>query len=131
MKETRKAPLIFLVLALFLLLAYVLAPPQPAVLVGSHVSGTGPGQLLLSVDQEDQFFYTDQEKGDYILGRVEALGEDRFRLSCVHPDKEAILPSQEITLDGKGFFLTVRGQSLAFETVDDVPLLAGDVSRYS
>lgn len=107
------------------------APGAPQTLCGTYTSGEADLQVILSVDDENQFFYADQKNDLFILGSIQEQGEDTYLISCQDPDKGEIIPDQEFTFDGESLSLTIGAYRYDFQKTDDIPTIIGDVSRYS
>ncbi|HIY07562.1 MAG TPA: hypothetical protein H9844_10860 [Candidatus Evtepia faecigallinarum] len=99
-------------------------------IVGSYTSGAGDAQVTFAVDQDNQVYYADQKNDCYIHGQVQQKEGEVYFLSCQDSVYKDRIPDQEFTLDGKTISLTIQGEVLQFEKIDDHPSLIGDVECY-
>ena len=112
-------------LCLFISLLVLLAactgntPSASGIICGTYTSGAGNFQKILSVDQDNQVYYADQENDRFIHGEVQ------------HSTYKDDIPDQEFTYDGKGFAITIQGELFEFEKINDIPSIIEDVSRYT
>ena len=99
-------------------------------IVGSYTSGAGDAQVIFVVDQDNQVYYADQKNDCHIHGQVQQKEGKVYFLSCQNSVYKDDIPDQEFTYDGKGLSLTIQGEVLQFEKIDDHASIVGDAERY-
>lgn len=124
-------------LCLFISLLVLLAactgntPSASGIICGTYTSGAGNFQKILSVDQDNQVYYADQENDRFIHGEVQQKEGDVYFISCQNSTYKDDIPDQEFTYDGKGFAITIQGELFEFEKINDIPSIIEDVPRYT
>lgn len=86
----------------------------------------------ISLKQESaEFFYTNDEKADYIYGTIDKLGDGRFVLKPADERGAAVLPEQEVCYADFAVELLVDGELLHFAKVSDEPTLSCSEAMYA
>lgn len=136
MQEKKRTTLIILAIcAVFVgMFGYFNSPgwlARPAALTdklpGTYVAGSGPEQIWLAMDHDEQtFYYTDQANGQYLVGTVEKVGEGRYQIACPNEESAQILPEQEITLVDKRLTVTISGEERIFTKNNEAATTSGN-----
>ena len=76
------------------------------------------------------FLYIDQANERYIKGSVKREGE-QYLLYCESERNNIILPAQEVAFQAHSVTLTICGNELLFDKINNVPTEIGSIEQYS